>query len=65
MIFLTHLCRKLTSCLEIKQHHYSLTCKVSLAKQKGGIAMQMVIGAIGILMIVILGYLTWVLMKEE
>lgn len=28
-------------------------------------AMQILIGAIGILTIAILGYLTWVLMKEE
>lgn len=37
----------------------------SLAKAKEVLAMQIVISAIGILAIAILGYLSWVLMKEE
>ena len=37
----------------------------SPAKAKEVLTMQIVIGAIGILAIAILGYLSWVLMKEE
>ena len=33
--------------------------------KKEVLAMQIVIGAIGVLSIVILGYLSWVLMKEK
>lgn len=46
-----------------KAHIYDLRGRVK--PQKGGFAMQIVIGAIGVLTVAILGYLTWVLMKEE
>ena len=36
-----------------------------LTAKKEVLAMQIVIGAIGVLSIAILGYLSWVLMKEE
>jgi len=48
---------------QLKGHIYDFRNRVN--PQKGGFTMQIVIGAIGVLTIAILGYLTWVLMKEE
>ena len=48
---------------QLKGHIYDFRDRVN--PRKGGFAMQIVIGAIGVLTIAILGYLTWVLMKEE
>lgn len=48
---------------QLKGHIYDFRDRVN--PQKGGFAMQIVIGAIGVLTVAILGYLTWVLMKEE
>lgn len=36
-----------------------------ISSDKGGLIMYIIIGAIGVLTVVVLGYLTWVLMKEE
>ena len=49
--------------LQLKGHIYDFRDRVN--PRKGGFTMQVIIGAIGVLTVAILGYLTWVLMKEE
>ena len=48
---------------QLKGHIFGFRGRVN--PRKGGFTMQIVIGAIGVLTVAILGYLTWVLMKEE